>query len=69
MTERQMRIEDDYEEMFGLGQSPAYNWLKPELIPEKIFELMQEAVRTGVELRREDIYPDWVFNIGPNEIL
>ncbi|MDY4610781.1 MAG: hypothetical protein SPD11_09250 [Sphaerochaetaceae bacterium] len=68
MTERQMRIEDDYEEMFGLGKSPAYNWLKPDLIPEKIFELMQEAVKTGIELKREDIYPDWVLNPDPNKI-
>ena len=68
MTERQMRIEDDYEEMFGLGKSLAYNWLKPEFLPDKIYEMMQEAVRTGVELRREDIYPDGVLNPNPNKI-
>ena len=69
MTERQIEIIDAYEDMFGLGKSPAFNWLKPELQDDGIMEMMDEAVRTGVELRREDIYPDWVFNIGPDEIL
>lgn len=69
MTERQIQIEDAYEEMFGLGTSPAYNWLKLELrTGDGIYKMMEESVRTGVELKREDIYPDWVLNPDPNKI-
>lgn len=68
MTERQIEIIDAYEDMFGLGKSPAFNWLKPDLKGDRIFEMMQEAVSSGVDLRREDLYPDWVLNPDPNKI-
>jgi hypothetical protein len=68
MIDRKTLIIEAYTDAFGSDKTPTFNWLKPELRSGQIYKLMEEAVRTGVELRREDLYPDWVLNPDPNKI-